>query len=232
MSKQEFSRLEVLLRVQSGRLRVSDACVLIGLQRRQVFRLLRGVKQDGAASLLSKRRGQPSNHRLPAEVRTLALSIVRERYPDFGPTLAAEKLAGAHGCWVSRETLRGWMIADGLWQDRRHRLPSPHQPRRWRDCLGELVQIDGSEHAWLGERGTPCTVLAFVDDATRRLMELRFVASESPFDYFRTTRAYLEAHGKPVAFYSDKHGIFRVNRKDAIGGDGVTQFGRALLGLE
>src|SRR5262244_640378 len=123
MSKQEFSRLDVLLRVQSGRLRVSDACVLIGLQRRQVFRLLRGLKQDGATSLLSKRRGKPSNHRLPAEVRTLALSIVRERYCDFGPSLAAEKLAERHGCSISRETLRGWMIADGLWQDRRHRLP-------------------------------------------------------------------------------------------------------------
>jgi Winged helix-turn helix len=123
MSKQEFSRLEVLLRVQSGRLRVSDACVLIGLQRRQVFRLLRGLKQDGAASLVSKHRGKPSNHRLPAEVRTLALSIVRDRYADFGPSLAAEKLAEHHGCLVSRETLRGWMIADGLWQDRRHRLP-------------------------------------------------------------------------------------------------------------
>src|SRR5712671_1634824 len=231
MSKQEFSRLDVLLRVQSGRLRVSDACVLIGLQRRQVFRLLRGLKQDGAASLLSKRRGQPSNHRLPAEVRTLALSIVRERYCDFGPSLAAEKLAEHHGCSVSRETLRGWMIAEGLWQDRRHRVPAPHQPRRRRDCLGELVQIDGSEHAWFEDRGPPCTLLAFVDDATSRLMQLRFVASESAFDYFRTTRAYLEEHGKPVAFYSDKHGIFRVNSKDAAGGDGVTQFGRALLAL-
>jgi hypothetical protein len=123
MSKQEFSRLDVLLRVQSGRLRISDACVLIGLQRRQVFRLLRGLKQDGATSLLSKRRGKPSNHRLPAEVRTLALSIVRERYCDFGPSLVAEKLAEHHGCSVSRETLRGWMIADGLWRDRRHRAP-------------------------------------------------------------------------------------------------------------
>src|SRR6476660_5510052 len=112
MSKQEFSRLDVLLRVQSGRLRVSDACVLIGLQRRQVFGLLRGLKQDGAVSLLSKRRAQPSNHRLPAEVRTLAVSIVRERYCDFGPSLAAEKLAEHHGCSVSRETLRGWMTLD------------------------------------------------------------------------------------------------------------------------
>ena len=114
MSKQEFSRLEVLLQVQSGRLRVVDACALIGLHRRQVFRLLRGLEQDGATSLLSKRRGKPGNHRLPAEVRVLALPLVRERYADFGPTLAAEKLVTLHGCGVSRETLRGWMIADGL----------------------------------------------------------------------------------------------------------------------
>ena len=231
MSKQEFVRLEVLLGVQSGRLRVADACALIGLRRRQVFRLLRGVKQNGAASLLSMRRGRPSNRRLPVEVRTLALSLVRDRYPDFGPTLAAEKLATQHGCSISRETLRGWMIADGLWIDRRHRLPSPHQPRRRRDCLGELVQIDGSEHAWFEARGEMCTLLAFVDDATSRLMVLRFVASESAFDYFRAACDYLQRHGKPIAFYSDKHSIFRVNSKDAIGGEGVTQFGRALSEL-
>ena len=231
MSKQEFIRLEVLLGVQSGRLRVADACALIGLGRRQVFRLLRGVKQNGAASLPSRHRGKPSNRRLPAEVRTLALSLVRDRYPDFGPTMAAEKLAMQHGCSISRETLRGWMIADGLWIDRRHRLPSPHQPRRRRDCLGELVQIDGSEHAWFETRGEMCTLLAFVDDATSQLMALRFVASESAFDYFRATCDYLQRHGKPIAFYSDKHSIFRVNSKDAIGGEGVTQFGRALSEL-
>jgi hypothetical protein len=231
MSKQEFSRLEVLLRVQSGRLRVADACALLGLRRRQIFRLLRGLILDGAASLLSKRRGKPSNNRRPTEVRALALSLIRERYPDFGPTLAAEKLSEHHGCTISRETLRGWMIADGLWTDRRHRAPSPHQPRRRRECLGELVQIDGSEHAWFEDRGEMCTLLAFVDDATSRLMQLRFVGSESAFDYFRATRDYLETHGKPVAFYSDKHGIFRVNSKDAIGGDGITQFGRVLSEL-
>src|SRR4051794_4636089 len=231
MSKKEFDPLEILLGVRSGRLRVADACELLGLKRRQVFRLLAGLKHGGAAGLVSKRRGRPSNNRLPEAYRDLTLSLVRERYADFGPTLAAEKLAEVHGCMISRETLRVWMIAAGLWVDRRHRLPSPHQPRRRRDCLGELVQIDGSEHAWFEDRGPPCTLLAFVDDATSRLMQLRFVASESAFDYFRATRAYLEAHGKPVAFYSDKHGIFRVNSKGAAGGDGVTQFGRALLAL-
>jgi hypothetical protein len=196
-----------------------------------VFRLLAGLKQNGAAGLISKRRGRPSNHRLPEEARTLAMAIVRQRYADFGPTLAAEKLAQAHGFQVSRETLRGWMIADGLWLDRRRRLPSPHQPRRRRDCLGELVQIDGSEHDWFEGRAPKCALLAFIDDATSRLMMLRFAASESAFSYFLATRNYLEKHGKPVAFYSDKHGIFRVNSKDGASGKGATQFGRALTEL-
>ena len=118
---------------------------------------------------------------MPDEVRQLALKLVRERYCDFGPTLAAERLAELHGCTASRETLRQWKIADGIWTDRRHRLPSPHQPRRRRDGIGELLQIDGSERAWFEDRGPACTLLAFVEDATSRLMLLRFVASESAF---------------------------------------------------
>ena len=111
MSKQEFSRLDVLQRVQSGRLRVADACALMGLQRRQVFRLLCGLRQDSAPSLVSKRRGKPSNHRLPPEVRALALSIVRERwYMDFGPTFAAEKLAEHHSCSGLHSSARGRAI--------------------------------------------------------------------------------------------------------------------------
>src|ERR1700722_2186227 len=105
MSEREFIRLEVLLQVQSGRLRVTDARELIGLRRRQIFRLLHGLKQDGAASLVSKHRGRPSNNRLAAEVRVLAGSLVRERYAAFGPTLAAEELAELHDCAVSRETV-------------------------------------------------------------------------------------------------------------------------------
>ena len=108
MSKREFTRLEVLLHVQSGRRRVTDACELTGLRRRQIFRLLHGLKLNGAASLVSKRRGRPSNNRLPTEFRDLAMSLVRERYADFGPTLAAEKLAELHGCAVSRETF-AWL---------------------------------------------------------------------------------------------------------------------------
>ena len=105
------------------------------------------------------------------------------------------------------------MIAAGLWKDRRARLRPVHQPRYRRDCVGELIQIDGSEHWWFEGRGPQCTLLVYIDDATSRLMHLQFVESESTFDYFAATRAYLERHGKPVAFYSDKHGVFRVKRR-------------------
>src|SRR6476646_9898354 len=123
------------------------------------------------------------------------------------------------------------MIADGLWLDRKQRLKRVHQPRSRRDCVGELVQIAGCEHWWFEDRGPQCTLLLFVDDATGRLMHLQFVESESTFSYFHATRAYLESWGKPIAFYSDKHGVFRVNHEGAIGGDGMTQFGRALDAL-
>jgi hypothetical protein len=130
----------VLLRVQSGRLHVSDACVLIGLQRRQVFRLLRGLKQNGVTSLLSKRRGKLSNHRLPAEVRALALSIVAGAVLRLWSELGGGEAGRASRLFgVARDVAR---LDDRRWarRDRRHRLASPHQPRRWLDCLGGLVQ--------------------------------------------------------------------------------------------
>ena len=103
-----------------------------------------------------------------------------------------------------------------------------HQPRPRRACTGELIQIDGSEHRWFEDRGPACTLLVYVDDATSRLMQLLFVSSESTFTYFEATRGYLERYGKPLAFYSDKASVFRINNKQATGGDGQTQFGRAM----
>src|ERR1700722_9970895 len=215
MSDRELTRLRAMIDLADGRLTLEAAGMLMGICRRQVFRLRRAFATAGASGLTSRKRGRPSNRKRGEAFQRTVLALVREHYPDFGPTLAVEKLAARHGLRLGVETLRQWMIADGLWIDRRHRLPSPHQPRRRRDCLGELVQIDGSEHAWFEDRGPPPPLRPFGEDATSRLMELRFVTSESAFDYFRATRAYLEAHGKPVAFYSDKHGIFRVNSKDA-----------------
>jgi hypothetical protein len=204
---------------------------LLGLERRQVFRLLKAYRAEGATGLISKRRGCPSNRRKPEALRRAVLAMIREWYWDFGPTLVAEKLSEVHGITLGRETLRLWLIEAGLWLDRKQRQKRVHQPRARRDCVGELVQVDGCEHWWFEDRGPQCTLLVFIDDATGRLMHLQFVESESTFAYFHAARAYLEAWGKPIAFYSDKHGVFRVNHPGALGGDGMTQFGRALHAL-
>src|SRR5882757_1964334 len=231
MSRTEIDRMSVLQDLAASRIKMTEAASLMSLGRRQVFRLAKGYAQRGPGALVSRKRGRPSNRAYPTDLRDAAVGIIRERYPDFGPTRAAEKLAELHDIHLARETVRQWMIAASLWKDRRARLKPVHQPRYRRDCLGELIQIDGSEHWWFEGRGPRCTLLVYIDDATSRLMHLQFVESESTFDYFAATRAYLERYGKPVAFYSDKHGVFRVNRKDAVGGDGMTQFGRALHGL-
>ena len=231
MSDGELRRLEVLRDVDRGGLPVDAAAQLLGRSERQVWRLLKAFRAEGASGLISKKRGRPSNRKTSEAIRSAVLWIVRQNYADFGPTLAAEKLAGEHGFAFSSETLRKWMIAEGLWLDRKQRRRRVHQPRHRRECVGELVQVDGCEHWWFEDRGPQCTLLVFVDDATSRLMHLQFVESESTFAYFHAARAYLEAWGKPVAFYSDKHGVFRVNHPGALGGDGMTQFGRALHAL-
>src|SRR3954463_2998545 len=228
MSRTEIDRMHVLRDLAAGRITAHEAAQLMRLTRRHVFRLAKAYRERGPSALVSTRRGKPSNRRYPAALRTEVLGLIKANYADFGPTLACENLAERHGLHLGVETVRQWILADGLWRDRRQRLKPVHQPRYRRDCVGELVQIDGSEHGWFEDRGPPCTLLVFVDDATSRLMHLRFVLTESTFDYFEATRAYLQRHGKPVAFYSDKHGVFRVNRKDAAAGDGMTQFGRAL----
>jgi len=231
MSDKEFSRLNVLLDLQARRITVDDAAQLMGLRRRQVFRMLRDFRDRGPASVASRKRGRTSNNKTPVAVRELTMELVRNRYADFGPTLAAEKLAELHSCFVSRETLRKWMIEDGLWVDRARRLPSVHQPRNRRERIGELVQIDGSKHYWFENRGPETTLIAYIDDATSQILHAAFVASESTLDYLRETRRYIETHGRPIAFYSDKHAIFRVNKREASTGSGMTQFGRALFEL-
>jgi transposase len=231
MSAKELDRLEIISRVIERRLTQRKAAERLGLSVRQVERLCRAYRRDGASGLVSRQRGRPSNRKLGAFFRDRALDLVRGRYADFGPTLACEKLTEQHGFDLSRETLRRWMIDAGLWIPRSQRDRRAYQPRHRRSCLGELVQIDGCDHAWFEDRGPKCTLLVYVDDATGRLMELRFVPSESAFDYFTSTRAYLDQHGKPVAFYSDKASIFRIARSEAAGGAGITQFSRALSEL-
>ena len=161
MSCNELTRLRVLIDVADGRLSVEDATGLIGVGRRQIYRLLQAFHADGPDGLISRKRGGPSNRALGAVFRETVLGIVRERYADFGPTLAAEKLSELHGLDLGVETLRQWMIGAGIWVRRKDRLKRIHQPRARRDCLGELVQIDGSEHWWFEDRGPQCTLLVY-----------------------------------------------------------------------
>ncbi|SAL77791.1 phage integrase family protein [Caballeronia telluris] len=127
---------------------------------------------------------------------------------------ACEKLRECHGLVLSKETVRHLMTDAGLWVPRKQRPPKVYQPRARRACFGELVQIDGSDHHWFEDRGLACTLLVFVDDATSRLMHLHFAPTESTFSYFEATRAYLERHGKPVAFYSDRASVFYVHKRE------------------
>jgi hypothetical protein len=230
MSERDLQRIQVLSEVSNCWRPIASAAVVLALSTRQVRRLLKAYRLDGGGAIVHKARGRPSNNKIADGVRDRAVGLVRSAYADFGPTLAAEMLAEKHGLKVSRETLRTWMIEAGLWLSRQQRRRF-HQPRLRREALGELVQIDGSEHRWFEDRADPCTLLVFIDDATGRLMQLRFVPSESAFTYFEALQGYLETHGCPVAFYSDRHSIFRVPKKDAKGGQGMTQFGRALAEL-
>ena len=143
MSRTEIDRMSVLQDLAANRIKVTEAATLMSLGRRQVFRLAKAYAQRGPEALVSRKRGRPSYHAYPADLRDAAIGIIRERYPDFGPTLAAEKLAELHDIHLARETVRQWMITAGLWKDRRARLRPVHQPRYRRDCVGELVQIDG-----------------------------------------------------------------------------------------
>jgi hypothetical protein len=157
--------------------------------------------------------------------------LLRSRYPDFGPTLATEKLA-IEGVSLSVETVRQLLIGEGLWKAKAVRRPVIHQLRERRARVGELVQIDGSPHDWFEGRAPKCTLLVFVDDATSRLMYLQFVEAETTFNYFAGVRSYITTFGKPLAFYSDKFGVFRVNMPNPLSGTGLTQFGRALKELD
>jgi len=231
MSKTELTRLEILQQIEQKWLSVSAAAQPMGLSRSQVHRLLAKYRADGISAVISKKRGKPSNRRYSDGFREYVLEIIRSKYHDFGPTFAAEKLAELHEINVSKETLRNWMIEAGIWESRIERKKRVHQPRNRRECFGELIQIDGSLHWWFEDRGPQCSLLVFIDDATSKIVQLRFAPSESTFDYFHAAKAYIDQYGKPIAFYSDKHTVFRTSKTARKTGNGMTQFGRALHDL-
>ncbi|MDP3185174.1 MAG: ISNCY family transposase [Anaerolineales bacterium] len=232
MSDKEVSRLEVMQRLKEKSLSQREAAKILGVSVRHVRRLFKAYLEKGAAGLVSQRRGRESNNRLSEATRVQALDLLGSKYRGFGPTLACEKLVEVEGLKISNESVRKMMMAEGLWKARRVRKIVTHQMRERRPCRGELVQIDGSPHDWFEGRAPACVLLVFIDDASGNLLRLQFVGSESFFSYCASAQAYFERCGKPVAFYSDKNSIFRVNIPNSGDGDNLTQFGRAMRELQ
>ena len=232
MSPQELERVALLEKVQCKKITQAKAAQILNLSKRQVIRLYAAYKQFGAAGIVSKRRGMRSNNRLSQHKKDAAVKLIATHYRDFGPTLAHEKLVEQHRLKLSVESVRQIMLANGLWKGKRRRHSPVHQMRARRLQYGELIQIDGSPHAWFEDRGEACTLLVFVDDATGKIMQLHFEEQESCYGYMDALRGYLQQHGRPLTLYSDKHGIFRVNAKEAQSGTGETQFSRAVRELD
>ncbi|MFX1815389.1 helix-turn-helix domain-containing protein, partial [Paraburkholderia sp. A1RI_3L] len=163
ISMNELRRVKIIESVVEGRLSGVRAAEQLGLSERQVSRLRRRFEAAGAAGLVSARRGRPGNRQFSVSLRARVIAIIRERYADFGPTLAREKLHECHGIVLAKETLRQWMYAAGLWVPRAQRPPKVFQPRNRRACYGELIQIDGSDHRWFEQRAPACSLLVFID---------------------------------------------------------------------
>ncbi len=214
----EINRIKIIQDVIERRITTRRAAEHLGISDRQCRRLLARYREGGPLGMASRRCGMRGNRQLPPGLADQALELIKTRYADFGPTLAREKLEELHGLFLGKETVRRIMVRAGLWVPRKQRAARIPQPRYRRPCTGELIQIDGCDHDWFEGRGPACTALVYVDDATSKLMELLFVKSESTFSYFEATRRYIDKHGKPLALYSDKAGVFRVNNKHATGG--------------
>ena len=228
MSGKERERAFLVRQAVAGGLSQREASERAGIGVRQFKRLVRAWRAEGDAGLVSRQRGRPSRRRMSEERRMLIVGLLGDKYADFGATLAAEKLLELDQIKVSTETVRRIQIDLGLWRPKKRRPKRVFQLRQRRPRFGELIQIDGSPHDWFEGRGPRCTLIVFIDDATSRLTALHFALVESGKAYLAALREQVLTHGRPLAFYSDRHGIFRVNAKDAQSGDGKTEFGRVV----
>jgi len=225
MSKKELNRLPVIESVIDRKMTQSEAASRLSISDRQVRRIAINFSKLGPAGLVHHLRGRPSNHRLPSELKDRAVNLIRDKYHDFGPTLAAEKLEEIDGIKIDHNLLRREMIKAGLWQEKKRKA----KHRAWRERkehFGELVQFDGSHHDWFEGRGETVVLLASRDDANN-LISARFYHFEGTMPVFDFWKRYLEHYGKPKAIYLDNHGTYKVNHKIALDENTLTQFGRA-----
>lgn len=236
MSNQEVDRISILESLIRKEIKQKAAAKLLGLSTRQIRRIKKKYQRFGVSGLIHANRGRVPNNKISDEEVDKTIKIIKDKYYDFGPTLAHEKLVENHGVKFSVERLRQAMIDENIWQAKKKKQTRIFQLRERRDSEGELVQIDGSPHDWFEGRAERCTLLVYIDDATGKLLHLEFAKSESTLSYFKATKTYLKNHGKPLAFYADKHSVFRINTSKggssaASDSNGLTQFGRAMKEL-
>jgi transposase len=232
MTQKEADRLHVMKLLESKRINLKKAAKLMNLSKRQTIRIKNSYLKSGVKGLISKRRGKPSPNKISDEIKQKTASVIREKYYDFGPTLAKEKLEKTEHIKMAVETIRQIMIKEGLWKSRKHKKVIVHQMRSRRSCFGELIQIDGSYHQWFENRSDKCCLLVFIDDATSKITSAKFCKHETTFDYLQVLEDHINKYGKPLSFYSDKHSVFKVNNKKNITGKEITHFAFVLKELD
>jgi hypothetical protein len=236
LTMREIDRLRVIRDVLEGRLRQAQAGAQLQLSTRQVRRLCRRVERSGPHGIRHGLRGKPSNRQLAPGLLDRAVKLVAAHYRDFGPHFANEKLREKHGLDLSTFVLRKGMMAIGLWRARRHK-PFHRAWRPRKACLGEMTQVDGSEHDWFEGRGPRCVLIAFIDDATSKVLLARFVEAEDTLTLMRLSHEYLRRYGRPLNYYVDKDSIYKVNRQASLDEEvrdeqPMTQFARAMSELD
>jgi len=230
MNIKERERLKVLIRLESSTLSQDIASQQLNISVRQVQRLLKAYRNRGEVSLICQKRGKKSNNRLVNSLTKEVAAIIAENYHDFGPTFAHEKLTEIHNLKISVSSVRNIMIENSIWKSRKIKQSKIHQRREPKDCIGELLQMDGSYHDWFEGRAPECCLIVLIDDATSRIMWLQFVKWESCLSYFNAINAYIKKHGKPISIYTDRLAVFETTRKSEKSYKD-TQFNRAVTSL-
>ena len=235
----ELKRYQLISKVLDRNINQQEAAELLGISDRQVRRIVRRVRVEGERGIIHRLRGRRGCRRIPDNVRTRVLELYQERYNDFGPTLASEKLLELDHLQVSDETLRLWLAKDGLWQVDKRRNRKKRSWRARKDKFGQMVQMDGSHHDWLEGRGPRLVLMGYIDDATGKIYG-RFFDYEGTLPAMGGLKGYIQRNGIPGQVYLDKHSTYRINRKYNYTNwpfrdeDELTQFERACrqLGIE
>ena len=226
LTERDRERLWVLKAKQAGRLRTREAAERLGVTPRQVQRLLRELRRRGDGTVVHGLRGRPGNRATDGKVMAKVLQLQAKQYPDYGPTLLAERLAERHGMEIHPSTLRLWLIAEGRWKVRRRRR-GKHPWRERRARFGELIQHDTSIHDWFEGRGERAVLVASIDDATGRLWG-RFAPGDTVHANLEVIQGWVKRHGRPLDLYVDRHTHFSVADEEGVQRSDTTQIGRAL----